>query len=526
MTEQDRRIGAIRSANKQILALARTIGEILSEPAPELPVPDPVPADPVVTPPNLQGTTLRVQAGTRDEQLELVRIARDQPVLEVRTFINTSGTGGQEEVVVALCNGNPEGKGSIVLPPCKVYVGRQLIEDFGGERLMIRPGDMKVCTHYRGGFMQFWEKFPNGPSPGEQFNDMLKAHLDQEIARQPDAGHYTMGWPHDPQGNAGGGAGIEPFWHLWRNNKYGRAIAALEMYRTAERQFRLMTNDIGELDWDEDQQYTTLGFFMPPAFAENPRRTDLPDYAGALYAYRGHDDQHLHRAYRAAVWLARICDHSFARWYLSVLLNFQAAAFLNSAGDQSSSGWWSLDKRIDSTVQGGRSEHCGRGGVHQARLAHACRSLGITPVTAEALSNKWDRLFLRAADEQGRAYARVAGSVDATKDIPGWDNRDMTAQVRELQLALVMYEESENTQLYREAPRLRRWLGPYPPKIWNYTQEAGTQELADPSYALMTHGVMEHLGGKEGMLRIAATRGVDAGGAQPLNSCRSVSMWI
>lgn len=450
--------------------------------------------------------------------------------------------GGVIETTVALHNGDPRGKGAITIPrlEIKTHNGRTI---FDQANVVIDPGQMLVVTDYQGGTIRDFAAAlaEDKPTPGEAFDKMLAEELERQLAREPDVLHYVMGWPGDPGGASQGGDGIEPYWHNWRHTPDGRALALLEVQRTAQREFRVMTDETGAFTWDPEIAYNADGDFMPDS-----HKLDL---SGPLGKWRSHDAQHLARATRAAMWIDEITNgrHGFTRWYLEMMANFQAACALSTAADKEGvdeSNWWSLHQTIRwAWEQDGPNPKCGRGMVHRSRLLFYCANNGIGGDEIQGAADLAERLWFISADRQGRSFQMEASKIPEVKAemkkpgggrAKGWQDADACAQSRELQLAVAMMRDSERPSLVSTADRLAQYLGPFPATQLNFTREdyfGGT----NPYYELMTHGdtTAPEFGGprtppeerRKKLLEVAATRGVEAGGSQPLNSCRDAGIW-
>lgn len=466
------------------------------------------------------GFAVTLPAAQRASGRVAVHIA--QPIASIEHF--RTEAGGVTETICVLHNGNPEGRGAIHIPELeiKTHDGRVIFR--WDETFDIEPGYPLVVSDYYGGTMLDFATAiaADAPTPGPQFDEMLHKEWERQMERTPDVGPYVMGWPADPSGGGQGGDGIEPRWHLWRNCPGGRALAWLEVQRTMQREGRIMTDWNGAFAWDPHTAYNADGYFMPDAFKS----------ASPSHKYRPHGAQHWHRAYRAATWIDQITNgtHAFTRWYLEMLANWEAACSLATAADRediNSSGWWSLTRTVEWARGEGPNPKCGRAAVHRARFAFECAKRGIGGREMARVADLWEEMFLVSADATGRSFETQVRKVsDVAKDFPSWDGSERIAQSRELQLAVAMMRDSERPRLIALADTLADTLGPFPATVINYTRgiSAGGTNVY---YELMTHGDLSAVGGsRESLLRLAESRSVEAGGSQPLNSCRSADLWL
>lgn len=551
--EEDARIARSASANAEEAAraaserasLARRASERAFNGAQELrkrlaaeqaaPAPTPEPEDP--------GQLPRVLTFTHDTgggpKMALTGPGRSRHLFHTLAFRHEAG--GVTERIVVFANGFPDSKGSLVLPEFRLICDGREMKTVKGD-LMIVPGGLKVFVDYEGGSMLDFAAAlaEDGVTPGPQFDEKLLQEFERQRDRLPDVGPYVMGWPADPSGGGQGGDGIEPYWHLWRNCAGGRALALLELMRTAQREPRVMLTDLGELTWNTSTAYNPDGYHMPSEFVEFDE-TRLPGYASALHAFRPHDAQHFHRAYRAALWIDELTGgtHAFARWYLEMLANFQAACHLSTAADSKGvddSGWWSLERIVAwAREQDGPNPKTGRGPVHMTRFAFECADRGIGGAQMRLVASLFESLYLVSANEHGRSYETEGGKIPAVSWATNWDRKDKCAQSRELQLAVAMMRDSGRPRLKVLAQKLAAHLGPFPPTLLNYTRDASAGKT-NYGYELMTHGdtTSPEFGGPDAspeqrrlaLLRVAESRTVEAGGVQPLNSCCSRSIWL
>lgn len=491
------------------------------------------------------GSSIVLSANPRGSSyFTLVGETREIPRLFVEQFIATAG--GVTETICVFHNGFPEGEGAIRTEDwtgsslrVKTHDGRTI---FDQANVVIDPGQMLVVTDYQGGTIRDFAAAlaEDKPTPGEAFDKMLAEELERQLAREPDVLHYVMGWPADNTGASEGGDGIEPYWHNWRHTPDGRALALLEVQRTAQREFRVMTDETGAFTWDPEIAYNADGDFMPDSHKR--------DLSGPLGKWRSHDAQHLARATRAAMWIDEITKgrHGFTRWYLEMMANFQAACALSTAKDKedvNSSNWWSLMRTVEWAREQGPNPKCGRGMVHRSNLIFYCANNGIGGVEIQRAADLVVQLWAESADDFGRSFqmeARKIPEVKAEMEKPGggrargWQDDDACAQSRELQLAVAMMRGSGSDLLAGLAEDLANTLGPFPETQLNFTRHihfGGT----NPYYELMTHGdtTAPEFGGprtppeerRKKLLEVAATRGVEAGGSQPLNSCRDAAIW-
>lgn len=492
------------------------------------------------------------------------------PDVFVKFFLHTPSGASRldsNEVLQTICvvyNGAPRSQGDAVLRDFHAFdhTRAEMEPEHAHHPLVIPPGGMRVLTSYAGGNAHDFARglvAPGLPTPGPEFDALLLDHFEKQLARQPDCGPYVMGWPADTTGASQGGDGIEPYWSEWRNCIGGVGLAMLELTRTAQRTPRVVTDDDGEIRYDGDAQVKTAGFVMPESFRvadhaplDGPTRHKIREavpYTRTLFSYKPHDGQHFHRAYRAALWIDTLTGgkHAFARWYLEVLANFQAMAYLNGTTDKEgidSSAYWSLGRTIRWVQEEakGPNPKLGRSAVHETRFAVECAGRGIGGTRMDYVADGFVALFAASiaplAETKGRAYEVAARKIPAIKkqlDKPSgdrafgseWESEDRCAQSRELQLAVPLYLklccsdiDPDLFELFGDAGRdLRDYLTPNPRTILNFSRydaAGGT----NPYYGIMTHGDLSEFGGSiDKLLAVAATRSPEAGGAQPLNSC-------
>lgn len=471
----------------------------------------------------------------RPTNLTIARPEHDGRMPFVEQFITEAG--GVVETICVLHNGNPEGRGAIIIPrlEVKTHDGRSIFPWKGP--VTIEPGGMLVVRDYeaKGRSVQvvleslglpldsqsdlqrvFFSKL-SGPydeakaTPQDIAEELVRWH-DREFHNPVTVGPYDVMW--GSRGDEVGGAGTEPDWFEWRRCPAGYALAALEMYRTANRTSRCMTDDKGAFTWDNGTAYTSVGDFMPDAFKWEPR--DATEQAMA--DYKNHDGQHFFRAYRAAMALARETKHPFAMWYLSCLANFQQAAHLGTKGDGATQHWWSLKKKLANVE--GPNIWCGRQGVHEARFATEYARLFPKDSDARTLAAQYRKLFSKSIDENGVPFVMPTSAI-VSEDAPQAWGADPAFQTFEIQLAILMFEDSGDPVLERAAKKLADYIGPFPPYVKNVKTGAGSGK-ANPYMNLATHGVGFATGAD--MWKVTKERlasgGPESGGAVPANSFR------
>lgn len=513
--------------------MARRLEKSLAVPFEEPEVePEPEPDQPT------GGILVTVFFHTKAIRIDLPREARASrvggeaadPWEEMYPFVEHFRTeaGGVVETVCVLHNGNPQGKGAIRIPKLeiKTHDGRDIF-DWQGP-VTIEPGGMLCTRDYKGNTRatanlsqaelqrRFWHALPYNikpfPAIDGDLSYLLDVELEKQLANPVTVGPYDVAW--GSRGDEVGGAGTEPDWFEWRRCPAGYALAALEMYRVANRTSRCMTDADGAFTWDRDTAYTSVGDFMPDAFKWEPR----DETERAMQAYKNHDGQHFFRAYRAAMALARETQHPFALWYLQMLANFQQAAHLGTAGDDATSGWWSLEKKRASV--NGPNIFCGRQGVHEARFANEYEALFDEDDEADALAGRYRELFRASLNRHGVPFVMPTSAI-VSKDAPQAWGDDPAAQVFEWQLAILMFEDSGDPTLERAAKKLAAYIGPHPPYCKNVKTGQGSG-TANPYLNLATHGV--GFASEADMWKVTKDRvesgGPEAGGAVPANSFR------
>lgn len=448
--------------------------------------------------------------------------------------------GDVRETTVTLRNSNPAGRGVARIRGLRILTSDDRAVSDPSKTYVLWPAGSHTFTDYVGTsrrtagmgqaelMREFFASMKQAPdvTPGAEFESILERELRSKIANPLRVGPHEVEW--DKEGYGHGGQGIEPFRHSWRLCGWGLALAALVAVRTSNRSFRDLSNADGAFAFDPSGSYTHLGFFLPEGYERNAGQGPIvPSWEHEWSGYKGIDDQHYPREFEDAVFVYRHTGHPWFRWRLECMANFLAAVHLATGSDREGqhSGWWSLDYKLARVD--GRTPWCGRGPVHECSAARRFVELGIGGRSMELVADKYEALFVRALDANGCAFENTAGSTPSAK--PSWDDDDPIAQVRELQFAQIMYERSNHSDLHAAVRPLARFLGPFPPSMINYANGegwSGEDGKADRTYALMTHGDLTDYHNDPLELRaVAVTRGVEGGGAQPLNSCRSRELW-
>lgn len=441
--------------------------------------------------------------------------------------------GGVQETVVVLHNGNPQGNGAIRIQKLEIRThGGRSIFDWQGP-VTIEPGGMLVVRDYRvvkgrdlgeaNAQCRFWGKALEGVSvapsiiAGAKASDLhaLDALLFDEHKRQVanpvTVGPYDVMW--DEEGARGGGQGIEPYRFDWRRWFTGaRALAALEMYRVANRTSRCMTDESGAFTWDRTVTHESTGSIMPAAFNWTPD----DEVEAELKSWKNIDGQHFIRAYLAALFVAKETRHPFALWYLDMLANWQEAVQLGTAGDEASSQFqWSLLKKVSAFR--GPNRHCGRALAHEFRFWFEYKRLNPAEGRADRISSAFMQLLLNSANENGVPLSMKASAITAHQSLSSWAG-DQAAQAFELQLVLLAMEDSGYRPLVGIADKLHDFLGPKPPYVYNWTKGEASGK-AVPYLELATHGHYD--GSLDDLLKVSIERmrsqGPEANGANPLN---------
>ena len=435
--------------------------------------------------------------------------------------------GGVVETVCVLHNGAPEGRGAIRIPrlEIKTHDGREILNYSGP--VTIPPGRMLVVTDYKvpnpngrpfafEWMESFWGHYAGSRSNGvdPQLASALLRELSKRHSNPTTIGPYDMWW--DAEGYGHGGQGIEPDRFEWRRCPAGYALAALEMYRTANRMGRCMTDESGAFTYDEGTAYTNVASIMPKAFDWTPQG----ETEEALRRWKNIDGQHFIRAYLAALWLYKETKHPFAGWYLDMLANWMYACHLNPAGDdEPAQDYWSLARKFREFD--GPNRHGGRQGAHELRFANEYENLRRGNTTkAEDLATQYAQFFFYSADNNGAPFAAKASAFTSSNFPARWGEAK-SAQAFELQLALLAMEDTGDADLGSAANKLRDFLTASPPYSFNW--ETGEKlGKAHPFLEVSTHGVFP--GGADALLKMAkeriASQGPEASGANPLNAVR------
>lgn len=458
---------------------------------------------------------------------------------EQRLFIEQFITeaGGVVETVCVLHNGNPQGKGAIRIPKLeiKTHDGRDI---FGWQGpVPIEPGMPGAVVDYRalpGSGLEhasraalheaFWAGLASEdpPLPGwmtrehaRDLTGLLHSELEKQIANPVTVGPWEVLW--DEEGARGGGQGIEPHRFEWRKHfAPGIALAALEMYRVANRTSRCMTDASGAFTWDRDTAYTmaqqfTAHDWMPPAFQWEPETAT----ERKMRSYFDFDGEHFIRAYSAALFIAKETRHPFAIWYLDMLANYQEAVHLGTAGDKDTNpAWWSLKRKYADAH--GPNEHCGRSLAHEFRFRDEWLKLHGRDREQDPVWSMMRALLLESCDSNGNPFAASA-AIFTNANFNGWSEQKCS-QGFEMQLLALAMEDSGDRALMERASWLRDYLTKSP--AYAYNLETGEKRgKALPFFELSTHG--EFPGGMDALLKLAKDRiesgGVDGGGRNPLN---------
>jgi hypothetical protein len=509
--------------------MTRRMEKELAEEWEEPEVPEPEPEEPA------RGILLTVLWETKAIRINLPKEARASrvggpaadPWEEAFPFIEHFRTeaGGVTETICVLHNGNPQGNGAIRIPrlEIKTHDGREILNYDGP--VTIPPGQMLVVTDYMvpnpsgrpfafEWMESFWAHLTDSRRNGVdlQLASGLLRELSKRCGNPTTIGPYEMWW--DAEGYGHGGQGIEPDRFEWRRCPAGYALAALEMYGTANRMGRCMTDESGAFTFDPDTAYTNVASIMPKAFDWTPQDETEREQA----RWKRIDGQHFIRAYLAALWLFKETRHPFAGWYLDMLANWMYACHLGTAGDdEKAQDYWSLTRKIAEFT--GPNRHGGRQGAHELRFV--CEYARLFPTArATAVADLYKTFFDKSCGYAGEPFAAKASAFTSSNFPARWGEAK-SAQAFELQLALLAMEDSGDPRLRRRADKLRAFLTEDPP--YSYNWETGEKlGKAHPFLEVSTHGVFP--GGADALLKMAkeriASQGPEASGANPLNAVR------